>query len=673
MSSPQSLEQAKAALKQSLIDALISSKKNTDKTVALLKSSAQYQEYLVQAASSHLEYFKSQGSSGDSNARKAAESSARRDADALLTGPKLQDLKDRVKLALDTLEHLRAGLAEKIRAGRAAVSAIDEIMKYEFMRDITSSKGLVVDFKSAQVTSAIKDLDSRLRKISEYNVEMSGAMGGDDETKVRDALRRFQKKLEEARKDIEKASVAFSEALNKTSVTIDEKALEALISQQVAKKELKKLQDAKEWVDRIKTVLAAFTETNSVTGTVSKAAGLINTVAFAAGRDQVIDKRGTEYEAESTRGEMYAEHDKDPLMLARNLVERQKIALEILMRSLDTTISGAMIATMGHGEVVVQAWNPISKAITAVVRSHLDARIKLASDAVAAKNAQLALQYETDENKAFEETIKNGVLEAITEGAAKFIESARTSVTGSGEGGESSGVGTQVLDGIKEHPGDFAGMIVAVVLPPLMTQIWKIFPPKPAQQVSGDDLTGMQDVVFQAQFPSFAVGSGPGQGTPKGPVTEIADQPSDVDDAVWDKLAATNAGRTQNPNDPATRVYYVAYDVPAFGGVRVWGSFDPRSNRFTPEQVDDSDLEDWSARMITGTGYREGTDDVTGSWETVAVGTWNYLRLVDTGDTSHWGSRGANTSGPRGVTSQLGTIVERLGPRQQKIEPFVIR
>jgi hypothetical protein len=672
MSSPQSLEQAKAALKRSLIDALISSKKNTDKTVALLKSSAQYQDYLVQAASAHLEYFKSVGGS-TSDQRKASENSARRDADALLTGPNLDELKERVEQAMDTLEHLKAGLAEKIRSGKAAVTAIDQIMKYEFMRDITSSKGLVIDFKSALVSSSIKDLEKRLTKATELHGEMAGVMRGDDEAKVRDALRKFREKLESARVDIKSATKDFNSALSKTSVTIDEKALEALISQKVAKKELEKLTEAKEWVDRIKTVLGAFAETNSVTGTVSKAAGLINTVAFAAGRDTLIDKRGKEYEAENTRGQVYAEHDKDPLMLARNLVERQKIALEILMRSLDTTISGAMIATMGHGEAVVHAWNPISKTITAVVRSHLDARIKLASDAVAAKNAALALQYETDENKAFEDTIKNSILEVLTEGTAKFVESARESATASSEGGESSGIGAGVLEGIQEHPGDFAAMIIAVILPPLMSQIWKIFPPKPAQQVSGADLTAMQDVTFQAQFPSFAVGSGPGRGTPKGPVTEIAAQPADLDSAIWDKFAATNAGRTQNPNDPATRVYHVAYDVPAFGGVRVWGSFDPRSNRFTPEQLDDSDLEDWSARMITGTGYTDGTDVVTGSWEMVQVGSWNYVRLVDTGDASHWGSRGANTSGPRGVKSQLGSIVEGLRPRQQNMEPFVIR
>lgn len=670
MSAPRSLEQAKAELKKSLIDALIGSKK-TDKTIALLKSSPQYQDYLVQSAASHLEYFKTAGGDVSSNAREAARTSARRDAESLLSGPKLPELKERAEQAVETLEHMRDGLAEKIRAGRAAVSAMDEIMKYEFMRDITSSKGLVIDFKSAKVSSAVKDLDARLKKISEYKLEMDGAVRGDDEIKVRDALREFQKKLESARKGIDKASVTFSEALSETSVKIDEKALEALISQKVAKKELKKLQDAKEWVDRIKTVLASFAETNTLTGTVSKAAGLINTVAFAAGRDQLIDKRGKEYQAESTRGEMYAEHDADPLMLARNLVERQKIALEILMRSLDTTVSGAMLATMGHGEAVAHAWTPISKAITAIVRSHLDARIKLASDAVAAKNAALALQYETDENKAFEETIKNGILDVISEGTAKFIESARES-TGDGASEGSGGVASGVLDSIKENPTDFAGMIIAVILPPLMTQIWKIFPPKPAQQVSGDDLTRMQDTVFTAQWPSFALGSGPGQGTPKGPVTDIADRPDDLSAALWDKFAATNAGRTENANDPATRLYYVAYDVPAYGGVRAWGTFDPRTKVFSPDQLDDSELEDWSGRTITGRGYTEGQDTVTGDWSLVQVGTWTYVRLVDTGDTSHWGNRGVNTRGPRGPQSQLGVIVAGLSPATLTMQPITI-
>lgn len=680
--SSQEAARAKEALKKRIVDLLVGEKTNTEKIKKLLAKSSQYEAFLVHQATDNLEFFKSHGASDNSETRGVAHKSATAEVDQLLkdtiAGLK-GEFQQRVTDAMTTIDHMEEGAREKIERSRRVIAAIEEITEYEFIKDITSKNILTITFDKGSVTRARSDLKGRLESLASLRKELTKAATSDEERKLREALRTFNEKLEKARTSIGRSSGALTEALNTTSVAIDEKALEALISQKVAKEDLETLAAARGWLDRFISVASAVMEKNTVTGTISKALKLFNASAHAVARNEMIDDEAGEYRKGHTRGEVVAEHEANPLMLAQNLVERQKIALDILMKSLDTTLSGAMIATLGPGEIVMQAWAPISVAITKIVTSRLDARLKLAKDAVAARNAALALQYESDKEKELEEQIKDGVLEVLTSGAEKFVEKAREqflpSENAEGGAGEAAKHGLGILDSIKENPGDFTATVLGWIMPPLMAQIWKIFPPKPAEEVSGSDLDAMQNTLFQASVPLSMQGT-PYVAPPKQPVTAITDRPDDVAAGIWAKFVKTNAGRTQSGDDPAQRVYNVAVRVATFGNATVWGWFDPRTNEFTPDRLDDSSIDDWSDRTIAGRGYSDGAiavggPTVTGSWLVLTVGTWRYVALVS-GSTMRFGGWAANTRGPRGVASTLGAIVSPLSPEERTMEAFTL-
>jgi hypothetical protein len=196
-----------------------------------------------------------------------------------------------------------------------------------------------------------------------------------------------------------------------------------------------------------------------------------------------------------------------------------------------------------------------------------------------------------------------------------------------------------------------------------MKKVWEIFPPKPAEAVTGDDLEAMLNQIHIAQLPiDMAV-----QGNAPRIAHEFSsldDKPADVDQSAWDQFEEVNDGRTGFPDDDSRRTYYVKVKAGDFGDVPVWGSFDPRTKRFTPEQLDPAAIEDWSGRTIAGAGFTDGPlvgePRVKGSWSIVEVGQYRYVTLTESSGKRHWGGYPDSTRGPRGTASQLGAIVSAL-------------
>jgi hypothetical protein len=155
-------------------------------------------------------------------------------------------------------------------------------------------------------------------------------------------------------------------------------------------------------------------------------------------------------------------------------------------------------------------------------------------------------------------------------------------------------------------------------------------------------------------------------------------QAPDVPSELFSKFAGTDRDRSRNVGDPAKSIYRVAITMPDFGGVKVWGDFNPRKHEFVPVEIDALTLDDWSKRTITGDGFTEGAlipkpgekakAAVTGEWVVVKVGTASEhqsteRRYVWLKGTKHWGSYMARTLGPKGTASLLGNIVDELGSK----------
>jgi hypothetical protein len=669
---------AAEALKKKLVDSLVKSSNKTDKVQKLLRESPEYKEYLAHSASSHLAVFKEAGLAETPERRKVAEKSAQLDAQKLMDDDPLGALKERAETLLDELRMMTDGLATQVQKVESTLTAMDEAQKLEFLNTALRSSAMTMFIDKQAVRIAGVSLGNRRQELAKLESSLTKSLGATSKSAVRDVLRDYPVQVHKALESIAASSKQVSEAFGSVAFSIDEEALSALVAQKIKKGQLESLAEARSWLDRFIGVAGGLMESNTITGTISKALKLVTASGQAAARNEIVNDGSTEYAKTHTRNEVYSEHTDNPLLMAKNLVEKQKIALDIFMKSFDTALSGAMIATMGPGEIVMQAWAPISIAIGHVVSSRLDARIKGAENAIAANNAQKALEFESDEQKELESQVKDGILEVLQAQAESFAEGLKDKLGSAASEGGSAGLNTGIgfVDEIIKNPGEFTATVLGWIMPPLMKKIWEIFPPKPAEQITGDDLVKVQNVLFDAQVPSFSRGLGPARPTTGGALTELDGRPTDVAASIWARFESTNAARTTAPNDPASRTYYVSTKVASFGDVLVWGSFNPRTSMFTPAELDPAAIENWAGRTVAGAGYSTGAlkttgPDVRGRWERVKLATFSYV-VLNEGGTLHWGQVAANTTGPRGVASQLGALVDGLSPTDRVMAEFAI-
>lgn len=656
--------QAKAELQQRIIDALAGSKIKTDKLEALLKSSPQYANYIVKSAESHVQYFQGQGLSGR-DARTAAQTSATREAaqaiQDVLSDP-LPALRDRAKQSLQVLDFTTTEARRQIASAEGAISAIKSAKEFEFIKDITSKNILVITWDQSGVEDGVSELKKRIAAADKLRGELIAVETTQDVKKAREALQKYVELLQKTQKDIGEATKKVTTALNKTSAAIDEKALEALITQKIAKNDLKALDESKKWFERALSLTGALLEKTTWTGTLNRGLKLANTAYWEGAKAGVVASEAKDYKKSHTRAEVYGEHDEDPMMLPRNLVARQTRALEILLQSLETTLSAGLMAAPGVGDAVMQAWAPISVTVKHVVESRLKKRLSLAQAAVDAGNAKAALEHETDEKKELLGEIREGLLEELTEQIKEMAKASGEVMRGE-DAAEKFSEAADYFKYVTEYPGDFTATVLGIILPPIMEGIWKIWPPKPAQSVTGADLERTQDaLVGSIKLPiGVAIGGAP---PPRAAPRSVGQRPADIPAGAWAQFVQTDLDRSRDVGNAGSSMYRVAVRAPSIGGAVVWGDYNPRSGKFTAVELDPALLEDWSGRTIAGAGFSDGPlaggrPANPGRWAVVKVGTFTYVRFTGGGGV-RWGNFMARTRGPRGTDSMLGSIIEKM-------------
>ena len=674
-SSEKTLADARAALQRRFTQMLVSSKDKTDKIEALLKKSPEFRDLLSASAADVMKQATAMGHSDTATTRTSAGKIAETEAQKVISQLRVQvsaELKTRIEQNYLAVEGVRQAIKETTGKCDGALAVILELNQYEFLTNPASKDLIKMKFNEAKISSLGAKTNARLTTLTALEAKLDGVAASASETDLRDTIRSVEKSLDEMRTAIKDTSVEVSSVLRGLTVEIKEKPLAAYI-ETLVKGDIEKFEKAVEYVDTARKYALSMFKATEATNTLNRAFELLATIAKAAGKSAIVDRAGKKHMESHTDAEVRAEHTKDPLLLAKAMYEQQKTALKIFLQGLGTTLSGALIAAHGAGEIVMKVWDPIAESIEAVLETMLEARLNQAQAALAAKNVELAKQLQTDKDKQLEEAVTKAITAKVKEFGKELGSEALKAVRGGG-GEESSGESKNLFQEIAEDPEKLVNIVLKWVLKPVLKKVWEIFPPKPAETVTGDDLDKMASAIVIAQLPismGFAERLAP---APRA-FSSLDDQPDDIDAATWDKFQGVDANRTSAPDDPGARTYYVAMKVPGFGDAKVWGEFDPRTKQFRPNEIDGGSLDDWSGRTIAGAGYSDGPlgadgPAVRGTWALVSVGTYNYVALIY-GDKVHWGNRLAPTRGALGT--ELGPVVEKLdGTQRMRMEPVTV-
>lgn len=670
MSAPtKQVEEAKAALKKRFLEMLVKDKDKSEKIEKLLAKSPEYRSLLGAATAEVMQIATSHGHSDTQQTRTSAEKIAQTDVQKIMSeirGSVPEELRTRIGENLQQLEMMKRGITDATHKADGALVALRELKQWEFMTNPATAGIIKLKLDDSKLSSISSGIHEKHQTIQTLEDSLTEAISSDNEDELRRAVRKSEEAVQSLRVKIATATQDVAKVLRGLTATVNTKALDAYIEGVVKKGELEKLDESKEFVDKAIGIIGAIFKASEATETINRAARLINTAIHTYARERVVTEGGKEHLKEHTQAEVRSGHDDDPLLMARRMYEQQKRALDLFLQTLGVTLSGALIAAHGAGEIVMKVWDPIADSIAEGLSSMLEARLDQAEKALAAKNPTLAAEAQTDESKSLEEKVASFVkkgLEKLGEKAAEKVQEL-TSGGGEGSGGESGAGAVDMLQKIVEDPAKIVTTVLGWIMKPLMKKIWEIFPPKPAQTVSGTDLTNMLNQIHIAQLPiDMAVAGHAPRVAPE--FTSLDTKPGDIDQTAWDQFEAVNAGRTEWADDPSRRRYHVQVTVPDYGGVKVWGTFDPRSKQFSPTELDPAAIDDWYDRTIAGAGYSDGPlvggePSVAGTWQIVTVGQYQYVTLTESGGVRHWGGYADNTRGPRGTASQLGTVVSAL-------------
>lgn len=683
--------QLKDDLRRKVIDYLVKNKKaDLTKLVKSIDSSSARQQLVEKLVATEAPYYQSQGAS-EFDARRSAEQHAAAEAKRIVDETAAQPaegLRKRAEESVFILESLGKGCDTKVKQAQQLINAIDELMHYEFIKDVTSKKALVIKWDRGALKSAISAGEKRKKEADQLRLKVQAVQDNPDVEKLRKVLVEYEKSKKHIRDQIDEASKQLESVANECEVTINAKGLEAYVSQIVMADDKAKIEHATTFATFVVGGFSSAFKLTAVTGTIVRAADLALAVMAKGAKDKLVQEGVQEFEKQHTLAEMRLQHDRNPLLIAKELVKQQKAALDLLIKTIGVTLSGAMIAAEPYGSAVMQVWEPVSKAVQIAIESHLKERIQISEAAVKAELAKEPAPMEaastakgifTAAREGLEEDLKKNIGNAVSSKAGDFAGGLLNALKGKKLTDEMKNA-AHGLEGIVEKPGDFTSVVLDWVMPPIMEVVWKFFPPEPAQLISGKELASMIDTVAIAQLPpGFLIVNA--SSLPKAePGEPIKDRPADIKQEVWDRFVETNDGRTQFRDDPAKCRYYVAQKVAGFAqhpGVLVWGYFDPRSGKFSPEAIDESHLgEDWSARTIFGAGFDERDEldkipeeqlpQTKGKWHIVTVGeivkgtssNRRYVLFKDGSGQAHWGRTMDHVKGPRGVKYLLGRTIE---------------
>ncbi|MDR7274243.1 hypothetical protein [Catenuloplanes atrovinosus] len=470
-------------------------------------------------------------------------------------------------------EMMRATAKQHIDFGLALVKGLDTLLHQDFVnKESLTTLGLI----KAEITK-VRHATERLRKAH-------AAFDDDTVWRIDEASGRRRDGLHRALSAGLEDLTTLSETVTQlTQAAIDDRVVKAVVSG-----EQSSLRDRAETaLTYAMAVLNIGAGAAMPTGVAAAPAllgvGTTATTQLALKAIEIWQRH--EYTGTHSIGEALNRHDADPTLMAKQIIASYKRGFELVM------------ALAGVGGAYFVGWPIISAGVTQVVNGYLDNMLERTLHRVEANNGATVL------NKKLLEDMLQEAYDKILE----KVKSPETWKTAD--------------DAIKGNPEWFAvgGIATEVVMASLVRLITAVMPPKPLDQITGDNLRGLiMGVVDQ-----------PTSGITPAPTTDATD---------FTRMPATVAGvdhlgrRVERyaPLPSTERTARVAVRVQE---TLIWGDLDVATRGFTPVRPDQSAFvpqHEWLRRAV-------GPDHYTIAGGVTVRGAWYRPPFTEPGSSEHVG------------------------------------
>jgi hypothetical protein len=597
------------------------------------------------------------------------------------------------ELTLTLLQELQPTIPFKIAQAKQIVAALENLCKYDFVNGILPSQaaaGLTFVWDKAALSSGISELERRQVTVEALIETFDKALSEDDEKERTAACEAARKKLDKTSDAIfltlEKISVEFVSALETMTVTVEEKALSAYISETSAS--VGNIKVAKGTCDLTIGLLGVFLKKTNLTGAFVRLADLLSSVSLKVAKEVAIQAGMDEFNAKHTATEIFDKHDDSPLLMALRLVDMQQDGLEIVLKGIGATLAGGLYVTPpGTAEFVLGAWDVLAETVTSILETYLRKRI------ADAKKQLTALQQQPLKSGALlekvgeafehaygevEEKVTGSLTGEVKEFVSKRLEDTKELLSkpenladaiASGLGQNDAGKFVAKFD-----PFALSSLIAQLVVPPITEAIMRYLPPEPAQLITGEKLIEIiNDIHFSQQPLGFFVTVEPTDG---GKVVGFKDGDPEkelLNECPTWNFRHTNSGATAFADDPE-KILYSASVGSTKKHLEVWGYYNPRTTEWIPDHLDSSVFTtDWStykvyADGVSSEGHTGKSPETEGKWYTVDAyeasehmsGITYIVFLPDGGEAPMWGHRMDMAKGPKGPRYSLGVLVEKF-------------
>jgi hypothetical protein len=461
------------------------------------------------------------------------------------------------------------------------------------------------------------------KAVAKLIVELDAAKRSDQLHLLKAATDRATSRFSDVKEHLETLAKELASASSSVNEKVDERAIRAYVSENPDEAR-KDLQIAVTVLEQIQHFAAALTPSGWkwIPGTIE----LLMTIATRTASEVLIGKQGEEYAGTHAKGEIFDEHDADPLLVAKLIHRQYNDNVELVL------------AAIGVAGEEIPGWEIIKKAVKTLVEQYLEKGIEA---------AQEKLRESPTREKA---TL---VKEIATSVAKHLVEL----VTDAGEQVK------WVLSPEEQATNAAIGTAVAAMIPVIV----RMFPPDPADAISGSDMrAALQDVLKSVAPASYFRKNKPDEDileswTPRRDRDEngnLVEQmlstvqehngntfqwvringvvgalflsrgnfvPRDHSDcppagaelsALIKAVPTTDSeGRpvreVSHSSDLAAGNLYVRVEV---HGCSLWGTMNAATLHFVPDKPDQSAFSNWSSRKISLDGYTEGDRKVTGQW-----------------------------------------------------------
>ncbi|GAA1942399.1 hypothetical protein [Kitasatospora viridis] len=526
------------------------------------------------------------------------------------------------------------------------VQMLDHIKKYEELEFVRSTVG-IADFGFLLHRSALKDLGKAM-------VQHEAALGA--------AVKELQDSAAAGKPRLEKAVAAAALALKKyladrgelaratnavqgrMTATITGKMLDAHAFGEVheIRKNIKEAQAVAGFGLQLTETLA---KSSVHIGTFVRLGEFLSVLVGKVDTELAVRKAENAFDREKPTVALFQAFDAKPELLYKRMQANQRVALELFVSALGTTLSGALSVVPGAGEIGMAVFDGLSGLVTAAVDGYLAKRADLAMEAI----KKLGDSKYKDQEKAGNEGFwadAGALWDAGLQSAGDVVKANLV-----------DGIDKLVQQEAPDHL-EIAGLLQQWAVPPVTKFVLRFIQIKPAEFFTGEQLAKKISDINLAILPPNITVAAPGANkvAPPVPVRREGGMPKTVKDCP---VIATDRNRSRVDGDPRTHVVRVALQLKS--GDKIWGDWAPHTD--TWEAVSPYEFADWSRISLDGkTQISLGATKLTGSWHGV-LGQDGVVSVGFKTAGGRWlmGHRGDKVQGgPSGANYLLGAQTEKF-------------